>query len=335
MEGMLERSSSPPRSEPFRPSPAKAAPHYAAMSPQALAMMRNLCNADAPFNRTASVGGRAVSPPRRPPPPAAADDGAEMKRALQASLAGINAQLSDSRMAIRAELDKMERLEAQKGVIESELLALIPSRLEPRADSSWLEEKRTLEDALDKAKSQMELLKIQKEEADDELDSVQGHLAATAKSLSEERSRADGLDALNREHQKNSGFPVVGLELAEGQPYGLDGVWVVTVIHGGPAFHAGMKEGDVVVEVGSIPTKTREIFKKVVQNIEGPQNMVGQPVPFKITREEDGVRTTRTLVVALGWSEHPLEGKRTVRVQRSLKASSRSQSPPSGRTKDR
>jgi serine protease Do len=47
----------------------------------------------------------------------------------------------------------------------------------------------------------------------------------------------------------------------------LDGVVIVSVVVGGPAERAGLREGDLIVEMNRLPTKDLEQFNQQVRNL--------------------------------------------------------------------
>eukprot|EP01012_Entosiphon_sulcatum_P042769 TRINITY_DN5685_c0_g1_i1.p1 TRINITY_DN5685_c0_g1~~TRINITY_DN5685_c0_g1_i1.p1 ORF type:complete len:340 (-),score=83.84 TRINITY_DN5685_c0_g1_i1:140-1159(-) len=116
-------------------------------------------------------------------------------------------------------------------------------------------------------------------------------------------------------------FPVVGVELSEGQTYGVDGVCVIAVKDGGPAAVAGIVEGDVLTNVNGHPVATRDDFKAVIRSCQP-----GQSLPFMLYRGQHPYRQKLMGQLTLAHAPQFPESRRTI-VRR--------MSPPRGQSPGR
>ena len=245
---------------------------------------------------------------------------------LQRRLLEIDSKLESERENIQKSLNHIADLDNEKSSIEQTLIAMLDndSRL-PVVD----EERRILEAALFESRQEIANLKQREGEYDGTLNDLRSQLAEAIRCLMEEKSRNE---ELQRKPPAGSpsrqGYPVVGMELGEGAPYKIPGVWVVSVIEGGPAAKAGVLPGDVLTEVAGVAVRTRAAFRDVMSEIDPPQQGHQHVMSFRLIREVDGTNINKAVMVTMGWSSRKPEGRRTVTVQLSPRLGNRSPSPP-------
>eukprot|EP01065_Artemidia_motanka_P048948 TRINITY_DN8027_c0_g1_i1.p1 TRINITY_DN8027_c0_g1~~TRINITY_DN8027_c0_g1_i1.p1 ORF type:complete len:317 (+),score=96.88 TRINITY_DN8027_c0_g1_i1:357-1307(+) len=200
---------------------------------------------------------------------------------------------------LRREMGQCSR---QREGLEREVAAL-------RADLGQIEQER-------------EMLRSRDSHRDGALSALRAQLDDAVRALSEERQRADAFACELREHDSRSqGHPVVGLELSEGAPYNIAGVWVVSVVDGGPADLCGLRPGDIISEVAGAPVPTRDDFRSVIEGGDY-KSRPGQQLSFRVHREDsNGQPEQRTVMLTLGWSSRRPEGRRVITVQRSPRRS--------------
>eukprot|EP01062_Namystynia_karyoxenos_P037280 TRINITY_DN27154_c0_g1_i1.p2 TRINITY_DN27154_c0_g1~~TRINITY_DN27154_c0_g1_i1.p2 ORF type:complete len:367 (+),score=123.48 TRINITY_DN27154_c0_g1_i1:77-1177(+) len=177
-----------------------------------------------------------------------------------------------------------------------------------------------------RAGEERDMLRLRDTSREGALSALRAQLDDAERALGEERRRGEALAAELREHDALAlGHPVVGVELSEGAPYDIAGVWVVSVVAGGPADLCGIRRGDVISEVAGVPVPTREAFRAVVDGGE-IRARPGQQLSFRVHRDGSpgAPPEQRTLMLTLGWSARRPEGKRVITVQR---ASPRRASP--------
>eukprot|EP01064_Diplonema_japonicum_P023220 TRINITY_DN33665_c0_g1_i1.p1 TRINITY_DN33665_c0_g1~~TRINITY_DN33665_c0_g1_i1.p1 ORF type:complete len:363 (+),score=86.87 TRINITY_DN33665_c0_g1_i1:45-1133(+) len=348
------RSSSPPRSEPLRPVSMSPEFHYRTGG---IGILPSPGSPYQVLHDAISSHGRRVSPPRatyvkapvpvsppvsppvelptpkQEPAPVAPEPEPKpepvptisittgIKADLEKRLKEINALLKASRDAIREEVDKMETLEMEKEGIERQLLSMVSGN----STSNNNMELEDLKKALEASQNEVATMKGREQDFDGMMNDLRKQLEEVTNALLEERQKKP---AVVKDVPKSDEHPVVGLELSEGAPYNIDGVWVVSVGASGPAASAGIEKGDIITEVSGIPIRTREVFRKVISSIENP-NKAGQPyaLPFRITREVNGVPVPKTINVSIAWAKKKPDGRRTITVQLSPRLGGRSRSP--------
>ena len=163
----------------------------------------------------------------------------------------------------------------------------------------------------ERAAIQSERAALEKEQA---ANAVRAQMEGMHHELTGERIR----NTLLHQELHNVGYPVVGMELSEGAPYDIAGVWVVSVARGGAADAAGIRKGDVISEVGGICITTREAFRRIITGVDGVPTKPGHQLSFRIHRESDaGLKPiSMNVMVTLGWSSRRPEGRRAITVTR-------------------
>ena len=220
-----------------------------------------------------------------------------------------------------------------------------------------IEERRDeIEGLLSKRLSETQIVEADRNHLEKEVGNLRTALAATAEDG--ERQREDftvtnmalrlqvddlhqglvqekTLNNLLKHEADAAGYPVVGLELSEGEPYDIAGVWVVSVVRGGPADQAGIRSGDVISEVSGISVTTREAFRNIINGYRGEgAAKPGHHLSFRIHRENEatGEPMHFNVMVTLGWSARRPQGRRSITVTRDMSERLSSPRKHSGRT---
>eukprot|EP01059_Diplonema_ambulator_P036403 TRINITY_DN9053_c0_g1_i1.p1 TRINITY_DN9053_c0_g1~~TRINITY_DN9053_c0_g1_i1.p1 ORF type:complete len:310 (+),score=49.79 TRINITY_DN9053_c0_g1_i1:906-1835(+) len=242
---------------------------------------------------------------------------------LQKELYMLNADMRRARKAMEAALLDMQRIEDKK----EELEQLISRKMSAYYDTAS-KERLALERDLMGAKRELALQEeetVRKlQESDLHANSLKMQMNDMEFGLAKERNLISMLQQeLSCQHNQ-VGYPVVGLELSEGEPYDIAGVWVVSVVKGGPADMAGIRKGDVISEVAGISTVTRDSFRRVIFGHDGQAPAKpGHQLSFRIHREDEltSKPVTMTVMLTLGWSARKPEGRRSITVTRTDKPS--------------
>ncbi|KAJ9448193.1 hypothetical protein DIPPA_03910 [Diplonema papillatum] len=235
--------------------------------------------------------------------------------ALQSELLALNEEMRRLRGKMQAALVEMATLEDRRSDIERQLLVDRTQFTQTvRAENAVLErEVISLRNALAMT-TEVEQRKTVQSEVDNvtlrlQLDEVHHGLLA-------EKS----LNSILAQELHAGGHPVVGLELSEGEPYDIAGVWVVSVVSGGPADVAGIRKGDVISEVAGIAVPTREAFRRVINGGDGgvAPARPGHQLSFRVHREDAQTSqpVSLTVMLTLGWSARRPEGRRSITVTR-------------------
>eukprot|EP00754_Rhynchopus_humris_P043157 Rhum_TRINITY_DN3028_c0_g1::Rhum_TRINITY_DN3028_c0_g1_i1::g.9330::m.9330 len=241
----------------------------------------------------------------------------ESMAALQKELDELSDDMRRAQLAMQTALLEMQRVEERRKEIEQIILCRADVQKDTaRHDRAQLQgEVAELRTALALTGDEMERTARDRELA---ASALALQLEDAQHGLAQERLR----NTLLQQELHAAGYPVVGCELSEGAPYDIAGVWIVSVVKGGPADKAGVMKGDVISEVAGIPVPTREAFRRVVTGADGAPTKPGHQVSFRIHREDSHSKQpiTMCLMVTLGWSSRKPEGRRAITVTRTDKA---------------